>query len=91
MKIKKIVNTAMVAAIVAGMHSLVLANGPEMEKCYGVVKAGKNDCATKGGNSCAAQVKQNNDPNAWIFMPKGTCSKIVGGKPAPADAETKTS
>jgi uncharacterized membrane protein len=48
------------------------------EKCYGIVKAGKNDCSS-GREICASQVKSDSAKNAWIGVPKGTCSKIVGG------------
>jgi len=50
----------------------------EMEKCYGIAKAGKNECAAKT-NTCATHSKVNSDPNAWVMVPKGTCEKIVGG------------
>ena len=52
------------------------------EKCYGVAKAGKNDCAGKG-HSCAGQSKTDADGKEWIKVPKGTCEKIVGGSTAP--------
>lgn len=53
----------------------------QMEKCYGVVKAGKNDCeAANGKHSCAGGSKVDGDINAWILMPSGLCDKIVGGK-----------
>lgn len=48
------------------------------EKCYGIVKAGMNDCATKG-NSCAGSATKDNQGDAFLFMPKGLCDKIVGG------------
>lgn len=54
-----------------------------MEKCYGIVRASKNDCGVPGANSCSAQVKQEGAPKAWIFVPKGTCDKIVGGSTKP--------
>ena len=51
----------------------------KMEKCYGIVKAGKNDCAIKSqGTSCAGQAKKDSVGDAWIYVPKGTCDKIVG-------------
>lgn len=50
----------------------------EKEKCSGIVKAGMNDCGANG-HACAAQAKVDNDPNEWIYMPKGTCEKITGG------------
>jgi len=52
------------------------------EKCFGVAKAGKNDCAANG-HSCAGQSKVDNDPTEWKYVPKGECEKM-GGKTAPA-------
>lgn len=49
------------------------------EKCYGIAKAGKNDCASTGNNSCGGSSKVNADPKAWIFVPAGYCERIVGG------------
>lgn len=46
------------------------------EKCYGVAKAGKNDCATKS-HQCAGMSKVNDDPNDWIFLPVGVCDKLT--------------
>lgn len=52
----------------------------DKEKCYGVAKAGKNDCANATGtHSCAGQAKKDNDPNDWKYVAKGTCEKM-GGK-----------
>lgn len=48
------------------------------EKCYGVVKAGKNDCQT-AASSCAGTSKKDAQADAWIAVPAGTCAKIVGG------------
>ncbi|HNE16891.1 MAG TPA: DUF2282 domain-containing protein, partial [Rhodocyclaceae bacterium] len=48
------------------------------EKCAGVVKAGKNDCAT-ASSACAGTVSKDNQKDAWIYVPKGTCEKIAGG------------
>lgn len=54
------------------------------EKCYGVVKAGKNDCASKASkHSCATFAKTDSDPNEWIKTPKGLCEKLVGGSTTP--------
>ncbi len=48
------------------------------EKCAAIVKAGMNDCGTSE-HSCAGQAKADNDPKEWIFVPNGTCKKLVGG------------
>lgn len=52
----------------------------EMEKCYGVAKAGMNDCGGKNaGHSCAGQATKNNDTHDFVALPKGTCNKIASG------------
>lgn len=51
----------------------------ETEKCYGVAKAGQNDCASaNGSHSCAGQATVDNDKNEWKSVPKGTCLKAGG-------------
>jgi uncharacterized membrane protein len=50
-----------------------------MEKCYGIAKAGKNDCQT-AKSSCAGTSKKDSQADAWVSVPKGACEKIVGGK-----------
>lgn len=52
----------------------------EQERCYGVSKAGKNDCAT-ATSACAGTAKQDFQKDAWIYVPKGTCQKLAGGTP----------
>jgi uncharacterized membrane protein len=47
------------------------------EKCFGVAKAGKNDCAANG-HSCAGQASASG-AKEWIKLPKGTCERLVGG------------
>lgn len=52
----------------------------EMEKCYGVAKAGMNDCGgKKSGHSCAGQGTKNSDVNDFVALPKGTCNKVTNG------------
>ncbi|MCE7616449.1 DUF2282 domain-containing protein, partial [Vibrio fluvialis] len=50
----------------------------EKEKCYGVAKAGKNDCATKT-SSCAGTSKMDHQKDAFVVVPKGLCDKLAGG------------
>jgi uncharacterized membrane protein len=50
----------------------------EHEKCYGIAKAGKNDCQT-ANSSCAGTSRRNAQGDAWVYVPKGSCDKIVGG------------
>lgn len=54
----------------------------KFEKCYGVVKAGKNDCQTNT-NSCAGTAKRDAQPDSWVYVPTGTCNKLVGGSTTP--------
>ena len=54
------------------------ADSPSMEKCYGVAKAGKNDCAG-AAHSCQGQSKVDNGGKDWINVPKGTCEKLATG------------
>ena len=51
--------------------------------CYGVAKAGKNDCAT-ASHSCAGASKQDNDPTEWKYLPRAECEK-AGGKVGSSD------
>ena len=46
------------------------------EKCFGVSKAGQNDCAAGAGTTCAGTAKKDYQGNAWILVAKGTCTKI---------------
>jgi uncharacterized membrane protein len=50
----------------------------DQEKCYGIAKAGQNDCGT-ATHGCAGQAKADQEPGEWKYVAKGTCQK-VGGK-----------
>jgi uncharacterized membrane protein len=80
-----VVKAAFAGALSAGMAAAALVHaGPAdkpkftAEKCYGVAKAGHNDCETSA-SACAGTSKVDNQRDAWMFVPKGTCNKIVGG------------
>lgn len=47
-----------------------------MEKCYGVAKAGQNDCAAGPGTTCAGTSTRDYQGNAWKLTPRGTCTAI---------------
>jgi uncharacterized membrane protein len=49
---------------------------PAMEKCWGVAKAGQNDCAAGPGTTCAGTAKADYQKNAWKLVPAGTCVSI---------------
>ena len=50
-----------------------------LEKCYGINAAAKNDCA-EGAHSCAGQATKARDTKSFVLLPAGDCSKIQGGK-----------
>ena len=78
----RVMSAAIAGVVSLGLLASKTANADpqrKMEKCYGIAKAGKNDCGTKAHN-CAGQSTQEKDPNEWIYVPKGTCEKIAGGK-----------
>ena len=78
--------TAVAGALAAGAASAQQGPAPKpdfkFEKCYGVAKAGHNDCQT-AANSCAGQVRKDMQADAWLYVPAGLCSKIVGGSTEP--------
>ncbi len=82
-KIDKIIISAITAVFTVTASSVIAANKgsateKQGEKCYGIVKAGSNDCAT-ATQSCAGSSIKDKQPDAFIFLPKGACEKIVGG------------
>ena len=75
---------AMAVASAVGMTTLSQSvnaadDVAENEKCYGIAKAGKNDCAAGPGTSCQGTSKTDSQKNAWIYVNKGLCEKLVGG------------
>jgi uncharacterized membrane protein len=54
----------------------------EAEKCFGISKAGRNDCQT-ANSSCAGTSRRDGQGDAWIYMPAGSCDKVVGGSLQP--------
>ncbi|RWE98427.1 DUF2282 domain-containing protein [Mesorhizobium sp.] len=79
---KALIGSALAAAtsLAATAAYSGLADQPNFafEKCYGVVKAGQNDCQT-ATHSCAGTSTADNQPDSWLYVPAGTCAKITGG------------
>lgn len=78
-----LIGSAVAAALslaAIGMAQASPAEKPsfKFEKCAGIAKAGMNDCQTTG-SSCAGTSKKDNQADAWIYVPAGTCAKITGG------------
>ncbi|MBT4922736.1 MAG: DUF2282 domain-containing protein [Rickettsiales bacterium] len=72
--------TAAASMTIASTQMAHAGKKKDMEKCYGIVKAGKNDCASSNGShSCAAAAKKDSLSTEWLLVPKGTCDKIANG------------
>ncbi|HXV23909.1 MAG TPA: DUF2282 domain-containing protein [Alphaproteobacteria bacterium] len=85
-KVSMLAASALVAALAvpaaASAQTPVEAPTFKAEKCYGVVKAGKNDCQT-ANSSCAGTSRRDGQADAWIYVPAGSCERIVGGSLSP--------
>ncbi len=74
---------ALIATAAASLLSTLLVATPvaaqEKEKCYGIAKAGQNDCANLSGtHSCAGQSKAEMGADEWKYVAKGTCVGMKG-------------
>ena len=87
MNARYLIASALATTIAA--PALLSAQGPvpppkeyKTEKCYGIAKAGKNDCQT-ATHSCAGTSTADADAASWIYLPAGTCEKLAGGSLEP--------
>ncbi len=79
--VKKVSTLALAGAFAAAL-GMVAAPGAaqaadDFEKCFGISKAGENDCASEGGSSCAGTSKVDFDGLAWKLVKKGTCTAVM--------------
>ena len=82
-KRQALIATALATVCLAGLATAHAADA-DKEKCFGVSKAGQNDCANASGtHSCAGQSKKDNDPVDWKMVAKGTCIQMGGMMAAP--------
>jgi uncharacterized membrane protein len=86
---KTLVGSAIAAVAMLGVQGIAYAqSGPapvpdfSFEKCYGISKAGQNDCQTST-HSCAGTATMDSQPDAWVYLPAGSCAKVVGGSLEP--------
>ena len=78
----KLLHTAIAGLVALGVAQAAQAqDAKDREKCYGVAKAGQNDCGT-ATHTCAGKAKKDNAPEEWKYVAKGTCVKL-GGKTQP--------
>ena len=74
-----VVSSAIASVMALGLATQVAAQDKGKEKCYGIAKAGQNDCANlSGSHSCAGQSKVDNDAGEWKYVAKGTCKDMKG-------------
>ncbi|WP_374764493.1 BufA1 family periplasmic bufferin-type metallophore [Yunchengibacter salinarum] len=86
MKFDRITKSAVAATGAAALSMTMVAGHAsaedKMEKCYGIVAKGKNDCGTSS-HSCAGQAKVDNHPEEWLYVPAGMCDRLAGGSNKP--------
>jgi uncharacterized membrane protein len=84
----KLLQSAVAGVLALGIGQAVVAQDAKSpstkEKCYGIAKAGQNDCGT-ARHSCAGKAAKDNAADEWKYVPKGTCEKL-GGKSGPGAA-----
>jgi uncharacterized membrane protein len=72
--------SALLGALAVAAGAVAQTKDPDMtgkEKCYGISKAGKNDCAA-GAHSCAGQSTKDGDKSSFIAVPAGLCARLQG-------------
>jgi uncharacterized membrane protein len=82
----KLLNSAIAGVLALGVAQAANAEDAKTEKCYGIAKAGQNDCGT-ARHSCAGKATKDNAPDEWKYVPKGTCEK-VGGRTSAGGADS---
>jgi len=93
MNARQITSSALAAALALGYGApAAQAHGVAegKERCYGIAKAGQNDCSNlAGSHDCAGQAAVDNDPGEWVSVAQGTCKQLKGLSAAEAKARTK--
>ena len=75
-----LISTAIASVLALGLVGNAAAADKNMEKCFGIAKAGQNDCSSnKSAHACSGHSTKDGDPQDFVAVPKGTCDKIVHG------------
>jgi uncharacterized membrane protein len=86
MKNQQALMSAVAGLVALGLAAAANAGPVEQkagtEKCYGIAKAGKNDCGT-AKHACAGEAKTDNDKSEWKYVAKGSCQSMGGSTAAP--------
>jgi uncharacterized membrane protein len=76
-----IAGLVLAAGVTAGLSiTPAAAQNVAMEKCYGVAKAGQNDCAAGPGTSCSGTSTRDYQGDAWKLVEKGSCETMMTPK-----------
>ncbi len=89
---KTVISSAFASALALGLLGSAVAHEQKKgtERCYGIAKAGQNDCANLAGtHGCAGIAKVDNAVDEWKYVPEGTCKKLNGMSEAEAEAKFK--
>jgi len=90
---RRVISSALATVLAMGLAQATSAHAQDAkgkEKCFGVAKAGQNDCANLAGtHSCAGQAAKDNEPGEWKYVAKGTCKTMKGMSEAEAKAAAK--
>ena len=75
---RKLITSAIASLVALGLapHAAAEDKGAK-EKCYGIAKAGQNDCGT-ATHTCAGKATRDNAPDEWKYVPQGTCQQLGG-------------
>jgi uncharacterized membrane protein len=85
-----IVSSALASVLALGLSGQAAAQDKDKEKCFGIAKAGQNDCANlSGSHSYAGQAKADAGADEWKYVAKGTCKDMKGMSEAEAKAKMK--
>lgn len=81
--IRSALASVMACGVLSAAQAGPVAPDATKDKCFGIAKAGANDCASAtGSHSCAGTATKDGDPGDWKYVAKGTCEQM-GGKMAP--------
>ncbi len=90
---RKVVSAALASVLALGVVNVSVAHAQSSkgkEKCYGIAKAGQNDCSNLSEtHSCAGQAKVDMDVGEWRYVPAGTCKDLKGMSAEEAAAKFK--
>ena len=90
MNARPLVTSAIASALALALAEPAAAQPKPKEKCYGVAKAGQNDCGNlAGSHTCAGQSKTDYSVEDWKYVPKGTCKQLKGKTEEEVQAEKK--